>query len=74
MKYETMDGDQFELCFTENPTDELLLAEKDKKAAQKKSLKPNTEQTAEPADNTVKPSEQTVQADEENNNTDVDFS
>ena len=74
MKYETMDGEQFELCFTENPTDELLLAAKEKKAAQKKSLKPNAEQTIENNANPDKPADQTVHADEEDTNTDVDFS
>lgn len=71
MKYETMDGAQFELCFTENPTEELLLAETEKKAADKKLLQKHAEETVEPNADTNKTDESVNNQD---NNTDIDFS
>lgn len=67
LKYETMDAEQFNLCFTEGVTEEMLLAELERKNSEKKLLKQKAE-AEQPSDS------QNQQANPGKSNTDVDFS
>ena len=67
LKYETMDAEQFNLCFTEGVTEEMLLAELERKNSEKKLLKLKAE-AEQPSDS------QNQQANPGKSNTDVDFS